>query len=94
MTVEKIVKSFGKCWKIEVVKIGENIMANDLSYLNYNLEVKDETQLTYKKQKLNPKKQTTMHKLLINKSCEGVEPLSKKTLHPIAAHDPHLQATC
>jgi len=37
--VEKIVESFGKHWKIEVVKIDKNIMANDLSYLNYNLEV-------------------------------------------------------
>jgi hypothetical protein len=42
------VESFGKCWKIGVAKIGENIMANDLSYLNYNLEIKDETQLIYK----------------------------------------------
>jgi hypothetical protein len=33
-------------------KTGEKIMANDLSYLNYNLEVKDETQLIYKRQKL------------------------------------------
>jgi hypothetical protein len=87
-------ESFGKRWKIEVVKIGENTMANDLSYLNYNLEVKDETQLFYKRHLLNPSVQTTMHKILINKSCEGVKPLSKKTLHPIAAHDPNLQATC
>ncbi len=39
MIVEKIVESFRERWKIEVVKIGKNIMANDLSYLNYNLEV-------------------------------------------------------
>jgi hypothetical protein len=92
--VEKIVESFGKRWKIEVVTIDKNIMANDLSYLNYNLEVKDETQLIYKRPKLNPNEQTTMHKILINKACEGVESLSKKTLHLIAAHDPDLQATC
>ncbi len=42
MTVEKIVESFGKCWKIEVVEIGKKIMAYDLSYLHYNLEVKDQ----------------------------------------------------
>ncbi len=54
MTAEKIVESFGKHGKIEVVKIGENTMLNDLSYLNYNLEAKDETQLTHKRQKLNP----------------------------------------
>ncbi len=29
-----------------------------------------------------------------NKSCEGVEPLSKRTLHPTTAHDLDLQATC
>jgi hypothetical protein len=88
------VESFVKRWEIEVVKIGENTMANDLKYLNYNLEVKDETQLIYKRQKLNPNEQTTMHKILSNKSCRGVKPLSKKTLHPIAAHDPDLQTTC
>jgi len=33
-------------------KTSEKIMAYDLSYLNYNLEVKDETQLIYKRQKL------------------------------------------
>ncbi len=52
MTIEKIVESFGKCSKIGVAKIDKKIMANDLSYLNYNLEVKDETQLIYKKHKL------------------------------------------
>ncbi len=45
-------ESFGKCWKIEVANIGEKIMGNDLSYLNYNLKLKDETQLIYKRQKL------------------------------------------
>jgi hypothetical protein len=49
---KKNVESFGKCWKIEVANIGEKIMGNDLSYLNYNLKLKDETQLIYKRQKL------------------------------------------
>ncbi len=43
MIVEKIVESFGKCWNTGVVEIGKKIMANDLSYLHYNLEVKDQT---------------------------------------------------
>jgi hypothetical protein len=34
------VESFGKCWKIGVANIGEKIMGNDLSYLNYNLKLK------------------------------------------------------
>ncbi len=42
-------KSVGKCWKIRAANIGEKIMSNDLSYLNYNLKVKDETQLIYKR---------------------------------------------
>jgi len=46
------VESFGKCWKIGVANIGEKIMGNDLSYLNYKLEVKDKTQLVYKRQKM------------------------------------------
>jgi UDP-3-O-[3-hydroxymyristoyl] glucosamine N-acyltransferase len=50
--VEKIAESFGKCWKIGMAKIGENIMVNGLSYLNYNLKIKDETQIIYKRQKL------------------------------------------
>jgi len=49
------VESIGKCWKIGVVKI-------DLSYLNYNLEVKDETQLIYKIQKLKSNEKTIMQK--------------------------------
>ncbi len=55
-------ESFVKRWEIEVVKIGENTMANDLKYLNYNLEVKDETQLIYKRQKLKKNEKTTMKK--------------------------------
>jgi hypothetical protein len=46
------VESFGKCWKIGVANIGEKIMGNDLSYLNYNFKVKDETQSIYKIKKL------------------------------------------
>jgi hypothetical protein len=52
VTIEKIVESFGKCWKIGVENIGEKTMGNDLSYLKYNLKVKDETQLIKKRQKL------------------------------------------
>jgi hypothetical protein len=35
-----------------MVKIGEIIIDNDLSYLNYNLEIMDETKFIYNKQKL------------------------------------------
>jgi hypothetical protein len=38
--------------KLEWQILAKTIMANDLSYLNYNLEVKDETSLIYKRQKL------------------------------------------
>jgi hypothetical protein len=34
----------------------------NLSYLNYNLEVKDETQLIYKRQNLKSNEKTTMLK--------------------------------
>jgi hypothetical protein len=66
----------------------------DLSHLNYNLEVKDETKLIYKRKKLKSNEKITMQKKKINKSCEGVEPLSKRTLHPTTTHDLDLQATC
>jgi hypothetical protein len=35
-----------------MAKIGEKIVVNGLSYLNYNLKIKDETQIIYKRQKL------------------------------------------
>jgi hypothetical protein len=34
-----------------------------------------------------------MHKKQIDKSCERVEPLSQRTLHPMVAHDLDLQIT-
>ncbi len=37
MTAENIVESFGKHGKIEVVKIGENTMANDLKLFELQL---------------------------------------------------------
>jgi hypothetical protein len=40
---KKNVESFGKCWKIGVVEIGKKVMANDLSHLHYNLEVRNQT---------------------------------------------------
>jgi hypothetical protein len=33
-----------------------------------------------------------MHKKKFDKSCEGVESLSQRTLHPMVIHDPNLQA--
>jgi hypothetical protein len=36
------VELFGKSWKIGVVEIDKKIMANALSYLHYNLDVKDQ----------------------------------------------------
>jgi hypothetical protein len=34
-----------------------------------------------------------MHKKQIDKSCEGVEPLSQRTLHPMVTHGLDLQIT-
>jgi phosphate uptake regulator len=38
--------------KLEWQILAKTIMADDLSYLNYKLEVKDETSSIYKRQKL------------------------------------------
>jgi len=81
------VESFGKCWKIGVAKI-------DLSYLNYNLEVKDETQLIYKRQKLNSNEKTTMQKQKLTNHVRELHPCPRghctQLQHMILTYKPHV----
>jgi hypothetical protein len=59
----------------------------------YNLRIKHKQFLLVRKIHDGTWNHITMHKKQVDKSCEGVELLSQRTLHPMEANDPDLQIT-